>query len=134
MSDSQKGDAAVRDRRGRFAAGHPHRWAPGQSGNPSGRPKKIKNLKTVVHQEAYATIVIKEAGKKRTVTKVEALFKRFHCLVTGEDYEVVGGPDLGKLAVFSGVRDYPARVKCATLAWHTLRAALANGGKTVSTE
>jgi nitrogen fixation NifU-like protein len=42
--------------------------------------------------------------------------------------------DLGKLVVFCGVRDYPARVKCATLAWHTLKSALNNAGETASTE
>ncbi len=51
MSDSQKCDA-VRDRRGRFAAGHPHRWAPGQSGNPSGRPKGA----------SFATALAKQAA------------------------------------------------------------------------
>ena len=53
--------------------------------------------------------------------ELEALFAKFHALATGE-----GPPDkgLGKLAAFGGIRDYPTRVKCATLAWHTLRAAL----------
>ena len=48
----------------------------GQSGCPTGRPKKVKNLKTIVHEEAYSKVEIKEAGKKRKVTKVVALFKR----------------------------------------------------------
>ena len=45
-----------------------------------------------------------------------------------------GGPPLEKLEVFSGVRDYPVRIKCATLPWHTLKAALAGAQETVSTE
>jgi hypothetical protein len=48
----------------------------GQSGCPTGRPKNVKNLKTIVHEEAYSKVEIKEAGKKRKVTKVVALFKR----------------------------------------------------------
>jgi nitrogen fixation NifU-like protein len=64
---------------------------------------------------------------------VDALFERFHRLVTegpraGEDEA------LGKLAVFGGVHEYPTRVKCASLAWHALRAALARQGEPVSTE
>jgi nitrogen fixation protein NifU and related proteins len=47
---------------------------------------------------------------------------------------VQAAKDLGKLVVFCGVRDYPARVKCATLAWHTLRSALNDTGETASTE
>ena len=52
--------------------------------------------------------------------ELEELFAKFHALATGD-----GLPDdLGKLGAFGGIRDYPTRVKCATLAWHTLRAAL----------
>ncbi len=63
-----------------------------------------------------------EALKGRTQAEAERLFERFHELLTSD--RPASGPDLGKLAVFSGVREYPMRVKCATLAWHTLRAAL----------
>jgi len=66
--------------------------------------------------------------------EVEALFKRFHDLVTGETRDESDEPDLGKLEVFSGVSEFPARVKCATLSWHTLRAALKGQGGQVSTE
>jgi len=67
-------------------------------------------------------------GKKKE--EIEEAFERFHELVTGNPSETVDGEGLGKLAVFSGVREYPVRVKCATLAWHTLRAALeANDGQ-----
>jgi nitrogen fixation protein NifU and related proteins len=59
-------------------------------------------------------------GKSRE--EAEKLFARFHGLVTGQEPPKTG-EDLGKLAVFAGVSEYPARVKCATLAWHTLHAA-----------
>ncbi len=63
-----------------------------------------------------------EALKGRTAEEARALFNDFHGLVTTGEGE--GSEDLGKLAVFSGVREFPMRVKCATLAWHTLLAAL----------
>jgi nitrogen fixation NifU-like protein len=65
-----------------------------------------------------------EFVKGKDKDEIEATFERFHELVTGNPSETVDGDGLGKLAVFSGVREYPVRVKCATLAWHTLRAAL----------
>jgi nitrogen fixation protein NifU and related proteins len=76
-----------------------------------------------------------ESLKGRTRAEAEALFERFHDLITGRDGDSKPGrPELGKLAVFSGVREFPVRVKCATLPWHTLKAALAGEEKTVSTE
>ena len=76
-----------------------------------------------------------ESLKGKTRREVEAMFAAFHDLVAGDGGEArPGGPDLGKLVVFSGVRDYPVRIKCATLAWHTLRAALENRQGTASTE
>jgi nitrogen fixation NifU-like protein len=72
-----------------------------------------------------------ETLKGKTVAEAEALLAKFHGLLT-KDQPLPG--DLGKLAVFSGVREFPARVKCATLAWHTLRAALRGGREAVSTE
>ena len=74
-----------------------------------------------------------ESLKGKTRQEVEALFERFHSLVAGNG-DVSESEDLGKLAAFSGVRDYPSRVKCATLAWHTLRAALQEAEEPVSTE
>ena len=63
------------------------------------------------------------AVKGKSRREVEELFERFHRLVTGTPES--GGPEtLGKLAVFSGVSEYPIRVKCASLAWHTMKAAL----------
>ena len=76
-----------------------------------------------------------EALKGKTEAEAEALFGAFHDVVTGKAEADSGREDeLGKLAVFAGVRDYPVRVKCATLAWHTLKAALANEVEAISTE
>ncbi len=71
-----------------------------------------------------------ESIKGKTLKEAEALFRGVHNLLTQEGE--VG--ELGKLKVLSGVRDYPSRVKCATLAWHTLQAALENKQETVCTE
>jgi nitrogen fixation NifU-like protein len=77
--------------------------------------------------------LLTESLKGKTLADAEALFESFHNLVTGlEPAEET--PKLGKLKVFSGVCDYPTRVKCATLAWHTLHAALQGDGGKVSTE
>ena len=78
--------------------------------------------------------VMTESVKGKPRAEVEVLFERFHQLVTGKSPATTDGPALGKLAVFSGVSEFPVRVKCATLAWHTLRAALKDAGETVSTE
>ncbi len=64
----------------------------------------------------------------------ERLFEKFHDLVTGKLTDENEIEELGKLAVFAGVRDFPARVKCASLSWHTLISALQDGKKVVSTE
>jgi nitrogen fixation NifU-like protein len=74
-----------------------------------------------------------EVVKGRTVEEADALFTRFHALVTSEP-GTLGEDDLGKLAVLSGVSEFPMRVKCATLAWHTLKAALHEPASTASTE
>lgn len=74
-----------------------------------------------------------EQLKGKTVAQARDLFDRFHAMLTQED----ALPDLdglGKLAVLAGVREYPTRVKCATLAGHTLRAALEHADQPVSTE
>lgn len=76
--------------------------------------------------------------KGHTVEEAEEVFKRFHGVVTGEqEYDADAESDdsgLEKLRVLAGVRDYPMRVKCATLAWHTLKAALEDESGTVVTE
>jgi nitrogen fixation NifU-like protein len=74
-----------------------------------------------------------EALKGKTEEELQDLFEHFHNVVTGNGQE--GETDkLGKLAVFAGVHEFPVRVKCATLAWHTLRAALEDKDEAVSTE
>ena len=72
-----------------------------------------------------------ESVKGKTVEDAERMFNLFHAMVTKEG-DVP--EELGKLAVLSGVRDYPVRVKCATLCWHTVHAALEGKGDTASTE
>lgn len=73
-----------------------------------------------------------DALKGKNLDEVEHLFKEFHQMVTHDDAE--SDPELGKLEVLAGVREFPARVKCATLAWHTLQAALKDRAAPVSTE
>jgi nitrogen fixation NifU-like protein len=73
-----------------------------------------------------------EAVKGKTLEEAEELFQRFHGLVSGKN-AVGDDDDLGKLEALAGVRDYPVRIKCATLAWHALRSAL-HGGDRVTTE
>jgi len=70
----------------------------------------------------------------KTVTEAQELFDRFHALVTSDPSQPPDTEGLGKLAVLSGVREHPSRVKCATLSWHTFRAAVVSGAKQVSTE
>jgi nitrogen fixation NifU-like protein len=74
-----------------------------------------------------------QALKGKSRADAEKLFENFHKLVTGHG-ESNGTENLGKLAAFSGVSEFPVRVKCATLAWHTLQAALKGQQDTVSTE
>ncbi len=70
----------------------------------------------------------------KTLNQAEALFASFHQLLTSEATTSEQLHDLEKLAVFAGVKAYPARVKCATLAWHTLQATLKQNNELVSTE
>ena len=77
--------------------------------------------------------LLTEVLKGKTREEAEALFRSFHELVTGGTPDGQG-PSLGKLVVFAGVSEFPVRVKCATLVWHTLRAALHQIGEPVSTE
>ena len=73
-----------------------------------------------------------QAIKGKNTGEAAELFQKFHHVVTGKDD--AESHDLGKLAAFSGVSEYPVRVKCATLAWHALRAALQGEKQAVSTE
>jgi nitrogen fixation NifU-like protein len=96
-------------------------------------------LKDVAFQGAGCAIstasasMMTESLKGKTRAEADALFERFHRLITGKD-GAPSAPELGKLTVFSGVREYPVRVKCATLPWHTLKAALEGKTAAVSTE
>jgi nitrogen fixation protein NifU and related proteins len=73
-----------------------------------------------------------EAVKGKDKAAVSHLFEQVHNLLTQQD--APAGPELGKLAALQGVREFPSRVKCASLCWHTLNAALDRGASTVSTE
>jgi nitrogen fixation NifU-like protein len=72
--------------------------------------------------------------KGKTIIEAEKIFKKFHDLITGKLNESENIEDLGKLAVLAGVKEFPVRVKCASLAWHTMISALKNKNKTVTTE
>ena len=73
-----------------------------------------------------------EAVKGKDKAAISHLFEQVHNLLTQQD--APAGPELGKLAALQGVREFPSRVKCASLCWHTLNAALDRGASTVSTE
>ena len=75
-----------------------------------------------------------EGVKGRRVEEIDKLFEGFHRLVTSDPSSPAVDEGLGKLAVFGGVREFPVRVKCATLAWHTLRAALYGSAAPATTE
>jgi nitrogen fixation NifU-like protein len=72
--------------------------------------------------------------KGKTVKQAKTLFEKFHDLITGKLDENTSIEELGKLAVLAGVKEFPIRVKCASLAWHTMLTALKNENKTVTTE
>jgi nitrogen fixation NifU-like protein len=78
--------------------------------------------------------ILTEILKGKTRAEAEALFENFHDLVTGKTHLEGETPALGKLAAFSGVCEFPVRVKCATLVWHTLRSALVGAQKVATTE
>ncbi|MEK7870298.1 MAG: Fe-S cluster assembly sulfur transfer protein SufU [Nitrospirota bacterium] len=81
-----------------------------------------------------AASMMTESVKGRTLPAVQRLFEMFHTLLTAETAIGLESNELGKLMVFAGVREFPVRVKCATLPWHTLRAAIENKPETVSTD
>jgi nitrogen fixation NifU-like protein len=95
---------------------------------------KVADVSFVGHGCAISTAsasLMTEAVKGRPVEEVEALFRDFHALLTGKP---AGERDFGKLEVLTGVREFPSRVKCATLAWHTLHNALSDESRPASTE
>ena len=75
-----------------------------------------------------------DALKGKTLAEANAFFEQFHAMVTAPATSEVKTDALGKLAVLSGVREYPMRVKCASLAWHTMKAAMQAEQAVVSTE
>jgi nitrogen fixation NifU-like protein len=85
-----------------------------------------------ISQASASLMTLAVKGKKPE--EALALFARVHALLTEGPNARVTPAELGKLAVLSGVWEFPVRVKCATLAWHTLRSALEGGGSQVSTE
>ncbi|HEY0406486.1 MAG TPA: SUF system NifU family Fe-S cluster assembly protein [Pyrinomonadaceae bacterium] len=80
-----------------------------------------------------AASMMTQSLKGKTRQEAETLFDEFHRMVTGQLDEEATPHNLGRLTIFSGVRDFPARVKCASLSWHTMHAAL-NNEAMVSTE
>lgn len=80
-----------------------------------------------------AASMMTQAVKGKSKEQAEELFKEFHSMVTSELEEDEEESGLGNLRIFAGVRDFPVRVKCATLPWHTMHAAL-NNEELVSTE
>ena len=81
-----------------------------------------------------AASMMTAALKGQTTAEAEAAFARFHAMLTEREPPRDPAGGLGKLAVFAGVREFPSRIKCAMLPWHTARAALAGRVETVSTE
>ena len=79
-----------------------------------------------------STSLMTESVRGKSVEEAQGLFDEFHQMLTGVAEEQ--GVALGKLQVFEGVREYPVRVKCATLAWHTLHAAMEEKNENVTTE
>jgi len=92
---------------------------------------KFKGSGCAISKASASMMTAALKGKK--IDEAEILFHQFHDLVTGKSAPE-SGEVLGKLKVFAGVRDYPARVKCASLAWHTLEAALHDDQKVVSSD
>jgi nitrogen fixation NifU-like protein len=72
--------------------------------------------------------------KGKSVEEAQTYFEQFHSIITGDLEEEIDLESMGKLAVFAGVREYPSRIKCANLAWHTLNNALHGNGEAVNTE
>jgi len=81
-----------------------------------------------------AASLLSEAVKGKTREEVEEIFAKFHRMVTGDPESNTGAEELGKLAAFAGVAEFPTRVKCATLALHTMQAAIEGRTDSVSTE
>lgn len=97
----------------------------------------VREASFVGHGCAISTAsasLMTEAVKGKRIDEVETLFRDVHALLTGTQPADAPARDVGKLQVLAGVKDFPARVKCATLAWHTLHNALAGEHETAHTE
>ncbi|OGP14086.1 MAG: SUF system NifU family Fe-S cluster assembly protein [Deltaproteobacteria bacterium RIFCSPLOWO2_02_FULL_50_16] len=81
-----------------------------------------------------STSIMTASIKGKTKAEAKVIFQKFIKMITSPLEDSSPDPDLGKLSVFKGVREFPTRIKCASLAWHTLQAALENKNKTVTTE
>jgi nitrogen fixation protein NifU and related proteins len=92
---------------------------------------KFKGSGCAISKASASMMTVALKGKK--IAEAEKMFNEFHDMVMGKD-NIKPVAELGKLKVFAGVREYPARVKCASLAWHTLEAALHDQKNVVSTD
>jgi nitrogen fixation protein NifU and related proteins len=119
-----------------------NRWADGYNPLCGDRLKLYLKVENDVVKEASfegagcaistaSASLMTESLKGKTREEALRLIEKFHTLLTTD---TPASKDLGKLVVFCGVRDYPARVKCATLAWHTLKSALSGTGEVATTE
>ncbi len=104
----------------------------GDPGAPTIVDAAFKGQGCAISTAAASTMT--EAVMGRTQSEVEALFDAYHGLVTGQHCALEAPVDLDKLAVFEGVSEFPMRVKCATLCWHTLNAAMQGCATKVTTE
>jgi nitrogen fixation NifU-like protein len=93
---------------------------------------KFDGAGCAISKSSASVMTAEIRGKTRD--EVQALFDRFRAMITSEPGTPVDAAALGKLAIFGGVREFPVRVKCATLAWHTALAALKGDAEPVSTE
>ena len=78
--------------------------------------------------------LLTEALKGKSASEADALFEQFHSAITSPADQVIDVSELGKLAALIGVREFPMRVKCASLAWHTMCAAMRGDAETITTE
>ncbi|MBI1388525.1 MAG: SUF system NifU family Fe-S cluster assembly protein [bacterium] len=102
----------------------------------NGRVKNVSFQGSGCAISTASASLMTEAVKGKTLDEANRLFNAFHDMVTGQADPLLesGEPEFEKLAALAGVREFPMRVKCATLAWHTLKAALEDKSEPVSTE
>ena len=99
--------------------------------DPEGRIQDVSFEGSGCAISVASASLMTETLKGRTCEEAETLFERVHGMLTGEEEADLAA--IGKLAALAGVREYPTRVKCASLCWHTVHSALGEGG-TISTE